>query len=225
MKRSVSGQPFNQTKWNIFAVDEWQVVWILPPKTASTAVRQALATSLGIAATDFHSIKRFSGLTPADALKRKARGYLCVGAIRHPVARLTSCWYEKVVCDPYYVEFTVYDELWPEMSFEEFVSAVAEIPDEDAEPHFRSLSFSLTVGDELLPDVLLEQSRLAQDWAALRERLADRVDPATIPDLTPINVTNSADLVPPPSEPVLARITERYARDFALFGYDSQLPD
>lgn len=225
MKRSVSGQPFSKTKWNIFAIDEWKVVWILPPKTASTAVRKALAASLNLQATDFHDIKRFSGLTPADALKLKERGYLCVGAVRHPLPRLISCWYEKAVCDPYYIEFTVYDEFWPKMPFEDFVAAVAQIPDEDAEPHFRSLSFSLAVGDELLPDVLLEQSRLDQDWAALQAQLAGRLGPGTsLPDLTPINVTNSTTRIPPPSEAVVDLIAERYAEDFARFGYERQPP-
>lgn len=221
MKRSLGGLPFNQTRWNIFATPEWRVVWILPPKTASTAVRKALAGALNIPATDFHQIAQFKGLTSQDAHRLKhEEGYLCVGVVRHPLERLVSCWYEKVVCEPFYSEFTVYDEFWPTMSFAEFATAVAGIPDEDAEPHFRSLSYSLEVQGQVVADVLLEQSRMEPDWAALRERIAIRLaDGQALPDLTRINVTDSASKIPPPGPEVVAIVEQRYRSDYLNFNY------
>lgn len=221
MRQGRFGTWYHLATWNIFPIHPWRMVWMLPPKTASTSVRHALASHAGLSTDDVHGLVEFQGLRKADALTLQQDGYVVVGSTRHPVPRLASCWADKIASKDYYVEFTTFDEFTPGMPFADFVDAVAKIPDEDAEPHFRSLSFDLVHGGVVIPDLLLEQNTLAADWNRLRARVAWRSSPSVwLPDLTVRRTSSWRDLVGEIPLSTIATIHERYADDFTAFGYD-----
>lgn len=220
MKRSVHGRYYHRTKWNIFALPQWRTVWMLMPKAASTSIRLALARELGLPTSSGHDVKEFQGLAASDAIRLRDEGYLTIGSIRHPVERLISCWSDKVAGEHYYTEFTVFDEFYPGMPFEEFALAVAAIPDEDAEPHFRSMSYDLTSNGEIIPELLIEQATLSRDWNQVRARIAWRTDPHIwLPDLGHANRSSRGDRLESLAPATLRLLRERYADDFTTFGY------
>lgn len=220
MKLSISGVPFRDTRWNVFAIHEWRIVWMLMPKTASSAIRHELAKCLNLPTENVHAITRFSGLSTADVWRLKQDGYYVIGTVRNPVKRLTLCWFDKVVNKPFYKEFETFEDLHPDMSFDEFVKAVAQIPDEDAEPHFRSLAFSLTLEGELLPDLILRQEHLKRDWKRCRSEVKRFTNGAI--NLDPLILRNDSSWrqslmrVSPETRRL---IRQRYAKDFELFNY------
>lgn len=222
MKRARSGVYYHLTRWNIFEVRAWGTVWMLPFKSASTSIRRALATQLGLPTEDVHRLTPFQGLDKHGAQAFQRNGYLVIGSVRHPVARLASCWYDKVYRAPFYVEFQNFSEFRPGMSFVDFVDAVADIPDEDAEPHFRSQSFDLVDEGRVIPDVLIDQSTILADWNRVRAHVAVRTSPHVwLPDLTWDNRNPWRDDIGEVPERTLVVIRERFADDFAAFGYDS----
>ena len=216
-----------RTKWNIFPVHHWRIVWMLPPKTASTSIRLALAAALGLPTDNVHELREFQGFHRDDAIAHKEdHGYLVVGSTRHPLLRLASCWADKIPSAHFYAEFTTFDEFIPDMSFVDFVDAVAQIPDEDAEPHFRSLSFDLLHDGAIVPDLLLEQGTLGADWNRVRAEVAWRTSPSIwLPDLTVQRPSSWRRRVGEVPDRTLAMIHERYADDFAAFGYSDNLDD
>ncbi|MFV0463487.1 MAG: sulfotransferase family 2 domain-containing protein [Nostocoides sp.] len=164
-------------------------------------------------------------LSQAEALERKADGYLCVGTVRHPLSRLLSCWTDKVMAEPYYVEFEMFPEFKPKMPFADFVDGVRRIPDVDSEPHFRSLSFSLTVASDsalsLIPDVVVSQERMDSDWercaSEILRHTGGEVSLPSLPILNPTVANSHSALL---TSEIREAVYERYISDFALFGYD-----
>lgn len=224
MKLGKFGAWYHRATWNNFPVHDWRVVWMLMPKTASTAVRHALAQQLGLPTHEVHELMEFDGMSTDHVRSLQSQGYLVIGSIRHPVLRLASCWSDKTHADRYYTEFTVYDEFWPGMPFVDFVDAVSGIPDEDAEPHFRSMSFDLVRDGVVVPDLLLEQSTLASDWNRARAHVAWRTSPHVwLPDLAVRHSSSWRDRIGEVPRRTLAAIHERYAADFAAFGYPDDL--
>lgn len=227
MKRSHTGVAYQRTKWNIFRIAEWNTVWMLMPKAASTAIRRALATQLvpGVADEHLHHIGRFQGLRKDDAVARQREGDLVIGSTRHPVTRLASCWYDKLI-EEHYLEFRNFDEFRAGMSFVDFVDAVAGIPDGDAEPHFRSLSFDLVDDGRVIPDIVVDQATLARDWNRVRASVAWRTNPHVwLPDLTRQRSRDWRSRIGDVPRRTLQLIHERYAEDFAAFGYSPDLAD
>lgn len=223
MRQSPTGVWYHKTKWNTFATPRWGMAWMLMPKAASTSIRRSLATHLGLPSgpDEVHYLDEFQGLATSDVLRlQRERGYLAVGSIRHPVTRLASCWYDKLI-DDYYSEFVAYPEFRPGMPFAAFVEAVAGIPDVDAEPHFRSMAWDLVHDGAVVPDLLVDQRTLVKDWNRVRAHVAWRSTPhAWLPDLTRERPRDWRSHLGAVSGRTLEMIHQRYAADFAAFGYD-----
>ncbi len=227
MKKSRNGHWYHKVTWNTFAIHHWRTVWIVLPKTASTSVRKAIAKARGWDSSDVHHMPEFAGIQTEQIMRLKQDGYLCIATVRHPLARLASCWKDKVMARNYYPEFEMFDEFRHEMPFDEFVHAVAGIPDEDAEPHFRSLAFSIEKDGEIIPDVILDQDTLTADWAYCRQRIEQHWGRATgIPDLEISNHTGFRNsLMDIPLE-LMDVVYQRYQRDYELLDYSRYLePD
>lgn len=193
------------------------------PKAASTSIRTALATQLGLPTDSVHELSEFQGLSKRDAIRfQRDEGYLVVGSVRDPVTRLASCWADKVASGSYYSEFAVYDEFSPTMSFDDFAAAVATISDEDAEPHFRSLAYDLVDSGDVIPDLLVDTATLSEDWNRVRARIAWRTNPHVwLPDLPHANAAGVRVPVPDICDRTIRLIHDRYAEDYAAFGVGS----
>lgn len=206
-------------------------VYIEIPKVACTSIKTALAGVVGVDLAD-------SGGNPHEArwpvpqvapAPRGPRfpGLFAFAFVRDPWDRLVSCYRDKIRGEvDGYTFFTIrpgvanclarFDAFVAGMSFDEFVRAVAAVPDGDADPHFRSQhTFVTDDAGQLAVDFVGRYERLADDLRAVERRIG--LAPLALPRLqvarTPLPfaafyTAETAQLV-----------ADRYARDVDLFGY------
>lgn len=157
-----------------------EVALLLPAKCANTSIKQAIATRLGRPVdlnsprwfVDIHDPERLPYATTDEIVAAREKGVPVVGVIRDPVARLVSCWRDKVA-GKYQLEFRKPGSIHPGMSWDAFVWAVSTTPDEEADQHFRSLCADLVIQGED-PELCLSadsSSSLALGWRHLRNTL------------------------------------------------------
>lgn len=142
--------------------------------------------------------------------------------VRDPYARAYSCWKDKIVAPadhdvPFL--FGAFPNLRPGMPFATYLAAVAEIPDEQADPHFASQASLLCLGGRVVPDFVGRFERFATDWRAVAAvtGLPESLRRVTVfSDREPENYRHHANAYTPG---LLAIARERYACDFDQFGY------
>lgn len=142
------------------------------------------------------------------------------GFVRDPYARLVSCYRHKIArprrqgkkVSPI---FWVYGRRFSlQMTFPEFVRAVAEVPDERAEKHFRSQTRFLFRDGKPLVDFVGRLERFEDDWAQVCRRTGLQ------PVAKAYNVTGASVRLEDWYDAELLRlVNQRYAADFALLGY------
>jgi hypothetical protein len=115
------------------------------------------------------------------------------------------------------VEFWRYGRTFhPEMSFEQFVHAVARIPDRIADIHFRSQHRFFYHRGEPVVDFIGRFERLEEDWETVRERFG-------LPPLAHYNRSPHRSYTEAYT-PGLAKVAAaRYERDIELFGYEEEV--
>jgi chondroitin 4-sulfotransferase 11 len=147
--------------------------------------------------------------------------------VRNPWDRLVSCYRDKIAGEV--ADFTTmaasgvarclarFDAFRANMPFEAFVRAVAEIPDADADEHFRSQHCGLTnVHGDIAVDFVGRYENLHADFQAVA-RVIGLPPGITLPRLqsNPRAVDYAAFYTPATRDLVAAR----FARDIGLFGY------
>lgn len=199
-------------------------------KAANSSIRTALATAFGLnsptgqipskdafwAEQDRHKVWR---MRPATyALHPATRSGWSFTFVRHPVARLYSCWLNKVVENPELLPGMAAMGITHGMEFDAFVEVVARTPEARTEIHLRSQSSIVTWRGRVLPDFVgrVEESEAA--WAHVRQEIQMRSGK----DLGPMLQRNVRQRTWPEiaetlAPETLARIKARYAEDFRLF--------
>ena len=113
----------------------------------------------------------------------KKSDYFKFGFVRNPWDRLVSCYGNKIKSDPDINNPTVtngvfkywqkYNVIYAGMPFHEFVRAVHEMPDNEAERHFRSqLTYLEDENDNILVDRLGRFENLNEDFLSIAQKLA-----------------------------------------------------
>lgn len=199
---------------NHVVLREYDTVFMLLPKVANTSIKVALLKALGRdVPRNVHAQGVFECISKREAKRFKHR----IAFVRDPLSRLASCYRDKIVLktDGRFLDGLNRFGLRDRMPFLEFIECVAEIPDEDcvgAGQHFRSMSYDLCDGDEVIPNFVGRFERLAEDWALIRGYV-----PGT-PSLTHERRTGgqaAADYCPRGR----AFALQRYRDDVRLFGY------
>lgn len=172
---------------NFIAVDhELELAFFGVAKCGHTAVKRALLLSRGVDDENVHNWKHFDYVTPEAWISTtgKARDYPSFTFVRHPLGRLASCYLDKVVWrtsrgDPFrpFGQFGIA----PDCSFERFVAIVSEVPDEEADEHFQSMSARLydDATGFVLPREILRHETMAIDWERVRSFAARELVPLT----------------------------------------------
>ena len=96
-------------------------------------------------------------------------------------------------------------------TLDEFIQKVSQIPDSQADRHFRSQSWFLYDGDKLIPDFVGKLESINDDWKPLVEKF-------DLPEIPHFNASKKKPLEL--SEVNKKLIQERYRDDFVNFGYD-----
>jgi hypothetical protein len=205
-------------------------VYIEVPKVACTSIKVALAEILGVPLPrdgDPHSVA-----FPAPVVDRAPTAPLYPGLfsfafVRNPWDRLVSCYRDKLCNETDgYTYFTIrpgvanclarFDEFVADMSFAEFVEAVASIPDDRADAHFRSQATFVTDDHGRVGvDFVGRYERLVEDFEEVRAYLV--MPELTLPRLQAARKSKSYMTY---YTPHLLRVVERrYAEDIELFSY------
>lgn len=172
-----------------FAVGDGTVTAI--PKAGSSSVRMALFGRL------------------YDVREREEPEGYWVAFVRHPLARLVSC-YQHWIVDRFHHRMAIHG-LTERMPFPYFVEAVSAIPDSRADMHFQSQS-AIIRGE---PDFIGRTESLAEDWRHVQKHFKAR----------PIgrhNSTQHADWQSFYTPELRAVAIERYREDMERF-YESDL--
>ena len=210
------------------------------PKAACTTIRFALAAVDAIKAGEWAmpsggvgtaeavrliDLRRPLQQIPREEAAAMADGFTRFTIVRHPTGRLVSGWWQRIFFygkDPVPVHESAFAKWYQPlglkrgMAFDDFVEALAEIPDAALDGHLRSQTGLLHLGSNAFDRIGRVENLAAdlvpligEEYAALA---AIRLNRAPRPRLEA-------------SKRTLRLIGERFGKDFAEFGYDpAQIP-
>jgi chondroitin 4-sulfotransferase 11 len=213
-------------------LSRYRAIYLWIPKVACSSLKTAFAPllclSVEAAHGDPHHI-RFPRPVRSESLQRALYpGYYRFGFVRNPWDRLVSCYRDKIKNEVGgYTHFTLrpgvanclarFEAFVPDMSFDAFVDAVASIPDDDADEHFRSQHTFLTNRKgELVADFVGRYERLAEDFDAVRAKTG--LPEIALPRLQAARTV--AKYAPYYTDRTRAVVAERFRKDIEMFGYE-----
>ena len=207
----------------VLDVPELEARAVQVPKTGSGTIRmQVLRQLREEKGPDLpkEALWRYVRFVPAEDLPGLAPPRFSFGFVRDPYHRLVSCYRHKIERPRQQGKrvspiFWVYGRAFSlQMDFPDFVRAVAAVPDERAEKHFRSQTRFLFRDGRPLVDFVGRLESFEQDWA--RVCAHTRLQPVA----RAYNVTGApVRLEEWYDAELLGVLNRRYAADFALLGY------
>jgi chondroitin 4-sulfotransferase 11 len=209
----------------------YSAVYVDIAKVASSSLKATFAALLGLdrdtVGGNPHDVEFPRPPKPSRAGERLYPGLYTFAFVRNPWDRLVSCYRDKIQGEV--EDFTRFaqsgvarclarfDVFSATMSFEEFVNAVASIPDADADEHFRSQhTYLVNVWGEIAVDFLGRYENLEFDFRHVAKRIG-LPSGISLPRLQANpRVVSYADYYTAATRDVVAT---RYAHDVALFSY------
>lgn len=205
----------------------YHAIYFYIPKVACSSIKSVCFDLLhpGKATNNIHNfdypcVKR-------NGIAHNYNNYFKFAFVRNPWDRLVSCYRNKIRTDNKYNdnEFTngvfnkllVYNLFWAGMTFEDFVDAVCKIPDQHANPHFRS-QHTFIVGEDgkLLTNNIGKFEKLDSDFSEVCKKIG--APSIALPHLMlggkRINYRSFY------TDKTRNLVTNRYSRDITLFDYD-----
>jgi len=194
-KGKKAGKARTRSKYRYIVHDERKFVYLWVQKVASSSVKAALLPLFDLDPTPFemtrkdgtrhfvvHKVYKASDYQIGKEqlvarLEHEYRDYFKFAFVRNPWDRLLSCYLDKVVrknVPPYLLKnaLSAGVEFYANMPFAEFVEAVYRIPDEKANPHFRSQHLTVCGPDgEPMADFVGRFERLREDFARVAEEI------------------------------------------------------
>jgi hypothetical protein len=213
-------------------LEPYRAVYVETPKVACTSIKTALAETLGVSLRptggDPHRVRWPTAERSSSRSGRLFPGLFTFAFVRNPWDRLVSCYRDKIRGEvDGYTYFTIrpgvanclarFDAFVPGMSFADFVAAVASIPDEDADGHFRSQHTFVTDEEcRIGVDFLGRFERLAEDFRLVQERIG--LPRRRLPWLQ--KARNAARYTDFYNQETRRIVGERFRRDIEMFGYE-----
>lgn len=227
--------------WTQYIVsDEHRFVYLFNPKVASTSILNALFPLFDLG-PDVKVLKNFEEdahlknvhglfrqspyhINKATLLERMwnpYQHYFKFAFVRNPWDRLVSCYMSKVVQGGSGMKMRKYGgiRIRRDMTFEEFAKAVCQIPDEEANIHFRSQHvFVCDDGPEkhLLADFVGRFENLEEDFEFVAERIGLKTG---LPHAGSSRSKNLHSYRTFYDENLARMVGERYREDVEIFGY------
>jgi chondroitin 4-sulfotransferase 11 len=209
----------------------YSAVYIDIAKVASSSLKATFAAVLGLdldkAGGNPHEVEFPRPPEPSPAGERLYPGLYTFAFVRNPWDRLLSCYRDKIQGEVEgYTRISQsgvarclarFDAFSATMSFEEFVHAVALIPDADADEHFRSQHKYLTnVWGEIAVDFVGRYENLESAFRHVAKRIG-LPSGTSLPRLQANpQLVSYADYYTVATRNIVAT---RYAQDIALFSY------
>jgi chondroitin 4-sulfotransferase 11 len=206
--------------------DRHRFVYCVVQKVACSSVKAALLPLFGMEAgrsvhetfaASPHEIRGDEFLAGLEA--GRFDGHFKFAFVRNPWDRLVSCYLQKLGdgADPdNSVARRFARRGLPAPGFREFAESVCSIPDERANPHFRSQHVGMVADGGLFPDFVGRFERLADDFAVVAADIG--ADPS-LPHLTRSPDRDRRHYRAFYDAGLAGMVGERYRRDAELFGY------
>lgn len=209
-------------------IEPHEAVYIEIPKVACTSIKVALARMLSVDLVEGNPhVSDF----PSTEYNLSKSGYLYPGLfsfafVRNPWDRLVSCYRDKICLEvDGFTRSTIrpgiadclarFDSLLPSMSFDEFVRAVASIPDSAADDHFRSqYTFVSNLSGEVAVDFIGRYESIVEDLSSIQRHVGMEL---SLPWLQAASSKHYRDYYDSPSRNIVA---DRFGTDIELFEYD-----
>ncbi len=211
---------------------DYGAVYVEIPKVACSSIKLALADHLRIdlepAGGNPHEVRFPAPPSPAATSGPMWPDLFSFAFVRNPWDRLVSCYRDKILGEaPDYTSFDPqrgvafclarFDLYRAGMSFDDFVTAVAAIPDEDADDHFRAQSTFITDRNgDLAVSFVGRFENLAHDFRLACAR-------AGMPELDLPHAQAARSPAPYARyyTPMTRRlVNERFRDDVDIFGYE-----
>jgi hypothetical protein len=203
-------------------------VYFYVPKAACSTLKKVCADNLNLVPEGSDFAETVHQLEFPHVKKYKVRtectGYYKFAFVRNPWDRLLACYRDKITdaagqYQNHENRFTAYlkrmGRYSPDMTFEDFVQIVSEIPDDRAEGHFRSQVTLLSDRHGLLPfDTVGRFETLSEDFEAIRKRIGLK---DSLPHLRRTGSRNYRDSY---SVKMRETVRKRYENDLAIFPYE-----
>lgn len=209
-------------------LERYQAVYIDIAKVASSSIKATLASVLELenVGGNPHDVD-FPQPTTADPAGEKLYPNLySFTFVRNPWGRLVSCYRDKIGGEV--SDFTSFADTGiahclvrfngfkTGMSFSDFARAVASIPDEEADEHFRSQADYVTNSAGLVAiDFVGRYENLAGDFG----RVANHIGLAADISLPRLQAASKRDFTTYYTPAIQSLVASRYARDIELFKY------
>lgn len=220
--------------------DEYRFIYFVVQKVACTSIKTALAPLFGIDTTGteipredraprfvIHELFDKSGhqinrRQLISGLEGPYKGYFKFAFVRNPWDRLVSCYRDKLVGDGLGLSLPndVDVRLYRGMRFAEFVEGVHKIPDNKADPHFRS-QHRVVCGpgrDRLiLTDFVGRFENLQADFQTVAERIG--APELRLPHILRSTGKKSRSYTAYYDGRSKQLVSQRYRKDINTFGY------
>ena len=213
-------------------------VWILPScdvgyvkitKVASSSVELALARYIAIQSTgedapemDRAMIRKYADQyaihTDLKDLPTELRPEFVFSFVRNPLARLHSSYVNKIedVRNSGEGESIFWNHgITLDMSFEEFIERLVEIPDHKIDRHLRSQSSVLCDEGKIMVDYVGRFENMREDWNVLVEQH----NLPYLPHKNRSSKSKESSPVSPYTRETAILIADRYDHDINVFGY------
>ena len=145
--------------------------------------------------------------------------------VRNPYTRLLTCYLEKIAGNRPFKKFILYDlglDHDEPISFETFVGVVCRQDSRDMDAHWAPQAF-LTQARDLRYDLVGAVERIGEDMAAMLEIAG--LPPHDIVGHLPDRTQTAAEVAGHYTPEIAEMVRQRYAADFALFNYSTDLAD
>lgn len=227
-RKSLKRAPYYTNHDNIL-LERYKAIYFLIPKVACSSLKKRFAEELGIEIIsrriedDIHFINfPFAVKTNMD----KYQDYFKFAFVRNPWDRVVSCYKNKIKSnknfsnfeyeDGVYADFVKYHKFRAGMAFEEFISAVNSIPDEDADTHFRSqYTFITDKKGELMVNFVGKFENLNDDFLYVAKEIG--LSPRKLPKLMKSDRGNYRAYYDAQMEKI---VYQRFKKDIDIFGYE-----
>lgn len=211
---------------------KYKAIYVPIPKVACSSLKKVFAELLNINVSsqshgfdDVHRAK-FRYVKGNQIIEYK--DYWKFALVRNPFDRIVSCYKEKIKDDENFSGTTnsfvngvhkgllKYGVFKAKMTFEEFVNAVAEISDAEADPHFKSeYTFIADKKGELLVNFVGKLENFQEDFDSVCKNL--EIENITIPHLNKTAHKNYRNYYTDELKNIVAK---RYSKDIEMFEYN-----
>ncbi|MEL7356075.1 MAG: sulfotransferase family protein [Cyanobacteria bacterium J06560_6] len=226
-KKSKARKSLKKEKW-IIKLSELNAIYIAVPKVACSSIKRAIATSLNVEIPDSgRAIHRAEFLLMDKDSMISQKGYFKFGFVRNPWDRLVSCYSDKIVNDENFSNdrydkgipraFHRYKVFKANMPFRDFLEAVVDIPDDDADRHWRSqYTFLSDQNRNLVPDYIGRFENLEEDFSHVFKELGNSDIRLPHSNKSKRNSIGYRDYF---TDDMLSIFEKRYAKDIEVFNY------